>query len=799
MWAIYHKEIRQFLNSLVAYIVIGVFLTGIGLLMWVFPDTNVLDYGYADLETLFTLAPFVYLFLIPAITMRLLAEERKSGTIELLMTRPVSHFQVILGKYFAAFTLVVFSLIPTLIYYYSVYELGNPVGNLDTPGIIGSYLGLVLLGAVFTAIGILSSSFSENQIVAFIIAVFLCFFLYTGIGAMARLFPGHLSIYIEELGIAYHYEAMGRGLIDSRNVVFFFSVITLMLLLTYVKLVSHQVPLKPGKTKVWKKLTLTLVLVIMVNALGANYFFRLDLTEEKRYSIGKATKTLLRSLDAPLTVDILIAGDLPSGFQRLQKSIFDMLEEFRVYAGAPITYQLRDPGEADTEEERNNNYRALMERGLSPNRVIDTENGQQVQKIVFPYAVLHYKGQAAGILMLKGNQGASSDAKLNQSIEGVEFELATGIQRLTNIGRKRVGIIQGHGELDSLDVAAFVTDMLAFYDIHYVDLPEKEEVGAYDAIIIAKPTQAFSKEDKYKIDQYLMKGGKAIFLIDALSVNASEAGGQGTVAVPYELGLTDLLFRYGVRLNPTLVQDLNFGRYPVVTDGSGTIIHLPWPFYASINRFSGHPITKNLDAVYHRFFGTIDTVKADGVRKIPLMFSSDYSRVLAAPVKVAFEDMVEQPDPNDFNQGDQPVVYLLEGVFTSNFKNRILPKGLNTVGFKEESVPTKILVATDGDLVRNERDMRTGKPYQLGYNPYADQGEKVQYANQDFLHNALAYMINEDGLITSRAKEIGLRPLDRMKIQQQRLQWQLINLVLPVLLLVVYGVLRHWLRIRKWR
>ncbi len=241
MLAIYRKEVNSYLNSLIAYVVMAVFLTGTGLLMWVFPDTGVLSYGFADLSTLFTLGPYVFMFLIPAITMRSFAEERKAGTMELILTQPVADWQLVLGKYFAAWTIVVFTLIPTLVYYISVYQLGNPVGNLDSAGIAGSYIGLILLGGVFTAVGIFASSLTENQVIAFILAAFLCFLLYTGFSSLAGLEAwGDSTLLIEKFGILYHYDSMSRGLIDSRNLLYFITVTTLMLLLTQLVLNSRK-------------------------------------------------------------------------------------------------------------------------------------------------------------------------------------------------------------------------------------------------------------------------------------------------------------------------------------------------------------------------------------------------------------------------------------------------------------------------------------------------------------------------------------------------------------------------------
>lgn len=241
MYAVFIKEINSFLNSLIAYVVIGVFLTSIGLLMWVFPESSILEYGYADMSTLFNLGPYVFMFLIPAITMRFFAEEKRSGTEELLMTRPLTNLDIILGKYFAGFVLVVLSVFPTLVYFYSVYALGNPVGNLDISGTIGSYIGLLLLGGVFVSVGVLASALTDNQVVAFVFAVFLCFVLYTGLSSLAAIDVwGGTSLFLEQASILYHYTALSKGLIDFNNIIYFMSVITLMVLLTQFKLNARQ-------------------------------------------------------------------------------------------------------------------------------------------------------------------------------------------------------------------------------------------------------------------------------------------------------------------------------------------------------------------------------------------------------------------------------------------------------------------------------------------------------------------------------------------------------------------------------
>lgn len=799
MWEIYKKELAQFLNSLIAYLAISIFLTGIGLLTWVFPETSVLDFGFADLTSLFSFGPFVLMFLVPAITMRMLAEERKAGTLEFLLTKPLTEWQIILGKYAAALSLVVFSILPTLFYYYSLYQLGNPPGNLDTPGIIGSYLGLFLLGGVFTAIGLAASSVSSNSIVGFILAVFLCFFFYTGVSEIAALFKGNIALYLEDVSLSYHYDALGRGLIDTRDVTFFISTIVFVLIIAHWQVIARKLAFRPLRMRLLRHIILGLLVLLIFNIWAANFFVRIDITEDQRYTLKPATKAMLQQIEEPLQVEILLDGDLPPGFERLKKSIQETLMEFEVYTQEPIVFSFRDPGNADNAQERNQNYEALMQQGFSPTQVFDMENGKQIKKLIFPYAIIRYKGQAAGILLLKGAQGSTPQERLNQSIEGIEFELAVGIQRLARMNRKSIGLVTGHNELDSMEVVGFLSEMVQYFDLEAVDLQDASDLKAYDALIVAKPTEPFSRQDLYALDQYIMHGGDVIFLLDALAADMNKAGGAGTLATPVNHNLDEMLFRYGIRLNSNLIQDIqNFGRYPVVVGEDAQLINLPWPFYAGLYDFSEHPITRNLDGVYARFFGTMDTVKAEGIQKTPLMFTSPKTRVLSAPAPVAFEDYANEPADELFTHGKEPVAYLLEGQFTSMFRNRVLPQGADANLFSEKGLLTKILVVSDGDIIRNEKNLNNGAPFELGFNPFAEQGEKRTYANKEFLFNTLAYMTNENGLITSRSKEVKLRPLNRVRVRQERLIWQLLNLVGPLLLLLGFGLIRFYWRKSKY-
>ena len=329
------------------------------------------------------------------------------------------------------------------------------------------------------------------------------------------------------------------------------------------------------------------------------------------------------------------------------------------------------------------------------------------------------------------------------------------------------------------------------------DLKNKKSLERYDALIIAKPVRAYSESDKYKLDQYIMNGGKVLFLLDKLEASMDSASSEGYFAFPYNVNLDDQLFKYGIRLNMDLVQDALTGKYPVVTgevDGKPKLQLMDWPFFPLINRYADHPITRNLDAVVTRFISTVDTVKATGIKKIPLMFTSQMSRRLSAPVAVNINDVRKNLKKEDFSLSYLPVGYLLEGGFTSLYKNRFLPPDADQRLFKDHGISTKLIVIADGDLARNDVNPRNGQPQQLGYDPFA----RYTFANEELLMNAVNYLVNEDGLIAARNKEVKIRPLDKEKVRAERTKWQIINIGLPLFVLLVYGVVRSFIRKRKY-
>lgn len=538
------------------------------------------------------------------------------------------------------------------------------------------------------------------------------------------------------------------------------------------------------------------LLVVLLNIYAGNYFFRLDLTEEKRYTISEPTKQLIKELDEQVYIEVYLDGDLNAGFKRLQKAIRETLDEFTVYGGANIQYKFVNPDESAGEQDRNNFYNQLIAKGIQPTNLFDNQNGKKVEKVIFPAALISYKNKETPVLLLKGNVAASPMEQLNQSVENVEYELINAIKKITLKQKPSVAIIEGHDELRPVDMADLTTSLDEFYVVDRVNLQENNLAG-YNAVIIAQPKKRFSELEKYKLDQYIMNGGKALFFIDAIQMNLDSISKGGAYAFGYDLNINDMLFKYGIRINMDLVQDTEMGKIVVNVGNLGNqpnFKSFPWHYYVILNRFKRMPITKNLNGIYTRFLSTMDTIKTENVQKTPLLLTNQYSRVRNMPNVVRLEEVRTDLDPKLYNRSFLPVAYLLEGKFTSLYKNRFAPDSIENKTVKQESEPTKIIVFSDGDIPRNEIDRRTGQPLPLGYDPLSQQ----TFSNKDFVMNALAYLIDENGLIASRNKEITLRPLDKFRIQDEKLTWQIINLVLPVVVIIGFGLFRFWWRKRKY-
>ncbi|AWW30073.1 gliding motility-associated ABC transporter substrate-binding protein GldG [Echinicola strongylocentroti] len=549
--------------------------------------------------------------------------------------------------------------------------------------------------------------------------------------------------------------------------------------------------------------TLVFLLIVLAFILALDHFtqFRIDLTEENRYSLHPFTKDVLETIDTPLEVDILLSGKLPGGMRRFQRNIESTLETFNAYSNAPITVRYFNPMEINDKGEKEEYIIYLAEFGINPTNLFATENGAQTSRLIFPGVIIRNATHETGGLLLKGNRGMSPDQILNLSVENLEYELINMIRKLTRKKKRAVAMITNHGELQEDQGYGVVEALSEDYEVYKVPLQQAKSVDdllSFDAVIVAGPRDGYADREVYLLDQYLMRGGKLLLCVDPLAVDLAKAGGDGTVAVGFETGLDRMLFKYGVRINKDLVQDMNFGYYPVVAGEFGDqsqLVPLPWPFYVVANTMSEHVITKGLDQAMFRMISTIDTVKASGVQKTPLIYSGRYSRVMSQPVRVAFEDMSQEPDVSLFDQRHLPLVYLLEGDFSSVFQNRFLPKSFeNDPDFAETSDGGAIIVTGDGDWLQSVNDRSTGDPVPLGVVPYAE----TSFANRELLQNMLKYLVDPNGIMATRSKELKIRPLDKKKVQEDKAKWQVLNVALPVVLVLLIGLVKIYFRRRKY-
>jgi gliding motility-associated ABC transporter permease protein GldF/gliding-associated putative ABC transporter substrate-binding component GldG len=779
------------------YLVIGFFLLITGLLLWFFPDTSIPDYGYATLESFFQLSPYLFMFLIPAITMRSIAGEKAEGTWELLLTRPISMWHLIIGKYLGSLTVVLLALLPTLIYAYTIYRLALPEGNIDTGALLGSYLGLVLLGAVFAAIGLFTSALSRNAVISFLIAVLLSFLLFYAFDALSKtpFFSSH-AYSVSRLGAQSHYEAISRGVLDSRDALYFISVIAVFLGCT------HAV-LNRSRNKQKKRTTAGLVLiggVIVINVIGSFYFSRIDFTAEKRFTLSSLAKHTVSHLQQKVHLTLLLDGQLPSGFERLKRSALDLMNDLASYSAGMITFEVVNPLEGNAQQQQANTE-ALADRGITPTNLnVRTETGFS-QQLIFPAALITYGDQEIPVNLLLSRAGASHETVLNNSIQNLEYAILSALRKIVSGGRPLIGFTEGHGELNNLQLFDAIQALTTGFQVGFVNLDSItfEGLSQLTALVVAKPTQPFSEAEKFKIDHFVMNGGNVLWAIDQTDaeLDSMRTTGEQTI-IARQLNLDDLLFTYGIRFNYQLLADMNCAQIPLAMGNVGNQAQIelaPWLFHPVFIPTAPHPIVKNLEGIRSEFAGTLDTIAVPGIYKSVILHSSPFSRLLNLPATVSLQLVEETPDPTQFRNKPFAVAALLEGPFPSAFLNRAVPPEINApIQIPVQGKPAKMIAIADGDVFRGQINPTDGSPYPLGWDRYTEQ----QYGNKSFLLNAIDYLTDDADIIVLRGKEIKLRLLDQVKISEERLYWQLVNVALPPALLVLFGFVRRYLRRRRY-
>jgi ABC-2 type transport system permease protein len=550
-----------------------------------------------------------------------------------------------------------------------------------------------------------------------------------------------------------------------------------------------------------------IIIIVAINFIASQFHYRLDLTKEKRYTLSEPTKKLLRSLDDNINIDIFLKGDLKAGIKKLSKGTEELLSEFKEYGRGKIHFRFFDPLTDLDDSAKKLLIDSLNKMGIQPmTQVAQSKKGEeQSERFVLPGAIVKYKERIFPVNLLKGASNADENTLYNNAEALLEYKFANAIDKVTEKEVPAIGYVMGNGEPLDFSVYNLIEGLRKNYRFGIVKLDSLEIVPPeYNAIIIVKPTNKFTDNEKLKLDQYVMHGGNLICMIDNLHAEMDSLRlDKETLAYDRGLNLEDLFFHYGARVNLDLVEDRQCAEINFIIGMQGDkpqfkLLH--WPYFPLLNGSLTHPISKNLDPVYSKFANSIDTVKANGITKTVLLQTSENGKTTGTPAIISFESVKVIDDPKVFNQPNIPVAVLLQGKFNSLYANRISSGMIDTLAniYKEPFLPaaekeSKIIICASASLVMNDVTQRGPAP--MGYNKDIN----YTFANQDFIQNSLDYLVSTSGILETRSKDFTLRLLDPKKVEDDRTFWQFINILLPLLLVIVAGFIFQWIRKRKYQ
>lgn len=558
---------------------------------------------------------------------------------------------------------------------------------------------------------------------------------------------------------------------------------------------------KSLKTRNLTRLALLFAIILVANVAASFVFTRIDLTSDKRFTLSESTRNMLKGLKDVVHFKVYLSGDFLPGFEKLEKAIRETLDEMRIYAGDNLSYEFIDPSALPDENKRRELYKYLSEKGIVPTSLEEKAQGKQSSRLIFPGALIYYGATERALMLLKDQTGRSPELMLNNSIQNLEFELINAIRKITTMKPDKIAFIEGHDELPQKNIADIAQSLAGAYDLKRIRIEGKlNALKGFKTIIIAKPLLPFDEKDKYVIDQFVMNGGSVLWLMDGMYAEMDSLSERNEIlAVSNNLNLEDMLFRYGARVNNDMIQDVVAAPIPVITgyvgDKPRTSL-LPWNYFPISISTTKHPIVYNINPVKFQFASSIDTIGLPGIKKTILLTTSEYSRVQGSPARISLELLREKPDLTQFNKKYLPLAVLLEGSFSSLYENRIPPVLAENkeIGFKAKGKPARMLVISDGDVIRNDYLKASNQIMPLGFDRYT----RETYGNKTFLLNAIDYLTDESGIIHIRSKELKLRIFDKTKLENAKANWQLIVTAGPVLLVSLFGIYTNFNRRRKY-
>jgi gliding-associated putative ABC transporter substrate-binding component GldG len=543
-----------------------------------------------------------------------------------------------------------------------------------------------------------------------------------------------------------------------------------------------------------KQLALISAVLIIVNFAGSYVFKRFDMTDDKRYTLSEASVNVIEQVKDPLYIDIFLGGDLPPEFKRLQNEIRQVLEEYQVYNGN-ITFNFVDP--LAEEEDVQKNIQDMYAMGFSPTNIEMTRKGKKSLIQIFPWAIANMGQKSVRIPLLVNNFMTNKDDNINKSVQLLEYNFSDAITKLAIIGKKKIAVLKGNGEMPDKYMSDFLLSLKEYYLLGEFNLDSVkgdkqktlDNLKRFDLAIIAKPTKAFTDEEKAVFDQYIMNGGKTLWMVDRVAADLDSLRNKtaSTLAIPRDLNLDDMFFKYGVRVNGNLVQDLL--STPISVQSANGEVPVDWPFSPVVRSRENHPINKNINIVKLEFASQIDTLK-NKIKKTVLLESSERSKTIGVPAQISLYEFVNNISPGQFNKGNQTLGVLLEGKFSSVFKNRLKPVRFKTI--LDEGKDTKMIVIADGDIVNYKYSNK--KLLADGMDPWLQQ----TYSNREFLLNCVNFLMDDEGLVKIRGKNVNLRFLDAKKVQEEYNITQILTIGLPLAILAVFGLAFTYLRKRAY-
>jgi ABC-2 type transport system permease protein len=796
MWAICKKEWAHYFGSLSGYLIISFYLLVNGVMLFVLPNFNVLDFGYTSLQVYFDFAPWILSLLIPAITMRSFSQEYQQGTYEILKSLPITTRSILIGKYLGVVSITVAAILPTF-FYAIVLNALSAVGGIDWGATMGAYIGLLALAAVYVAVGVFVSSTTKHTVIALLAAVLICIFLYKGFDWISEFsfFHNGYDYYIRQLGLSAHYQNLNKGAVGLPDILYFKTILILFGLGAIEQL--------SGKFKYsW-----VLFVLILLNCLSHVYPLQIDLTKDQRYTISSQSETLIQEVNQPVKIHFYLGGELPAHYKKLELATTQLLDKLQQLNPNWISWEQTVPGELFKDSALMIFYDSLQKQGLPIDRFQNTATitDKKLDQLLVPGILIEVEGQKPIAIDLRSSKQffkpynivkdlpeVDVEASFNAAEALLEYKIIQAIYLLNRTTRPSIAYLVGNGEPLDYTVNDLGQSIKNQYNLGVFDLKKGfPDAAKINTLLIVKPTQRFTELDQLKIDQFILSGGNVIWALDPLFAEYDSLRNTAGAYLAFDrgLGLEAQLFKYGIRVNPNLVQDLNCAKLPMVVgvdaSGSPTIQRVPWPYYPFAQAGSAHPMVQNMDRVLTAFPASLDTVRAIGITKTILLTTDTTSRILSSPTMIQLNSGQQEGELASFKKQHIPVAVLLEGQFKSAFAGRLSPSLIDSVQLATGKAfitsgkkAAKQIVLSDADLITNFVDAQKG-PLPMGMIPY----EGVQFANPVFFQNAIAYLNEPVSLLEARKKNLVLRRLDPGKVAENRLWIQLVLLLGPLLLL----------------